>query len=116
MAKTPHWSDFYTVKPIEKEVTRKEFQEFISNYPRELIVHDATVCTPICTQYLDKELAPTLFKSQVARTYEDYDGTEYPCVILENYEEVYNSKRFDWDINDYIKEPPKKDPCEDYMF
>ena len=82
---------FYTAKPIIKEVSKEEFEEFIKNYPRQLErfcshMNDEIVC------YYDKELAPYWLYNKVAKEwyslYEPY--TTYTIVV--NYDELYNTR------------------------
>lgn len=92
---------FYTVKPVMKEVSKQEFIDFLNKYPRKLIRDAFGACTPPFVTFNDFELANRWPYSIVASTYlyddnpEDYfyePEEERVYNILENYEEVFNSK------------------------
>ena len=92
---------FYTAEPIEKEVTKEEFEEFVNNYPRNLTRDWCGICDPPLISYNDFELANRWPHSVVARTwaysddpddiwYEPEENRSYYIVV--NHEELFNSK------------------------
>ena len=92
---------FYTGKPKYKEVSKKELLEFVKNYPRKLEIDVTGICEPPLLTYNDFELANRWPYSIVASHYcyddnpKDYyympeESRRYR--IMENYEEVFNSK------------------------
>lgn len=93
---------FYTVEPIMKRVTKEEYKEFINKYPRRLDVDCCGICEPPVITHNDFELANRWPYSVVARTWYYSDNPDdYPYYtpeeereyyIMENYEEVFNSK------------------------
>lgn len=92
--------DFYTVEPIEKKVTKEEFEEFVNKYPRRLERDWCGISEPPLITYNDFELANRWPYSVVARTW-DYTNTPYNIAytdeekhyyIIVNYEELFNSK------------------------
>lgn len=90
---------FYTVKPIKKKVSKEEFQTFLDNYPRKLTYDCTGICEPPAISYNDFELANRWPYSVVANTWaysddpDDYYYSSNPeFYIVENYEEVFNSK------------------------
>lgn len=92
-------SFFYTVEPIKKRVSKEEFKEFLSNYPRKLTYDCTGICDPPAISYNDFELANRWPYSVVANTWaysddpKDYYYSSNPkFYIMENYEEVFNSK------------------------
>ena len=93
-------NDFYTVAPIEKEVTKEEFEEFVNNYPRKLERDWCAICEPPLISYNDFELANRWPYSVVARTWDytytphgiAYTDEEKHYYIIANHEELFNSK------------------------
>ena len=92
---------YYSVKPIIKKVTKKEFEEFLKNYPRKLACDVCGISEPPAISYNDFELADRWPYSVVAHTwaYEDEPGSFYYApeeerdyYIMTNYEEVFNSR------------------------
>jgi len=93
---------FYTAEPKEKQVSEEQFEKFIKSYPRELERDVYGVCDPPLVTYNDFELANKWPYSIVARTflYSDDEKDAYWYVpkdkrkffIVENYEELFNSK------------------------
>ena len=92
---------YYTVEPIMKHVTKQEFIDFINHYPRELVRDVYGVYEPPLVTYNDFELADRWHYSVVAKTflYDDNPGDyfyepeeERKYCIMENYEEVFNSR------------------------
>ena len=92
---------FYTAEPIEKEVTKTEFEEFIANYPRKLVKDVCGISDPPAVSYNDFELANRWPWGVVARTwlYDDNPNgyfyepeNERSYIITVNYEELFNSK------------------------
>ena len=93
---------FYTVEPIMKRVTKEEYIEFINKYPRPLTGDCCGIYEPPIITYNDFELANRWPYSIVARTWYYSDNPDdYPYYtpeeereyyIMENYEEVFNSK------------------------
>ena len=92
---------FYTAKPVEQQVTKKEFEEYIKNYPRELVVDCTLTSDPPVVSYNDFALANHWPYSVVARTwiysnipndryYEPEDAHRYYIIV--NYEELFKSK------------------------
>ena len=92
---------FYTAEPVMKEVSKQEFIDFLNKYPRELIRDVFGAYMPPLITYNDFELANRWPYSIVAKTYL-YDNKpgeyfyepeeERVYRIMENYEEVFNSK------------------------
>ena len=92
---------YYSVMPIEKKVTREEFDEFLKNYPRSLVRDVYGVCEPPCVSYNDFELADRWPYSIVASTgvYSDNPDDYYYVprderryTIMINYKEVFDSR------------------------
>jgi hypothetical protein len=90
---------FYTVEPIKKRVTKEEFKKFLDNYPRSLACDCCGISDPPAISYNDFELANRWPYSIVANTWaydddpNDYYYSENPSYfIMENYEEVFDSK------------------------
>lgn len=92
---------YYSVKPIMKKVNKTEFQKYIQNYPRRLMTDAFGACMPPYVTYNDPELADRWPYSIVASTYlydDKPDGYFYEpeekrdYKIMENYEEVFNSR------------------------
>lgn len=90
---------FYTVEPIKKKVSKEEFQTFLDNYPRKLTYDWSGISEPPVISYNDFELANRWPYSVVAYTWaysddpNDYYYSSNPSFfIMENYEEVFNSK------------------------
>jgi len=90
---------FYTIKPIMKKVNKKEFEEFIKNYPRKLLYNCHRVCTPPAISYNDVELANRYPHSRIANTWAYSDDPDHyyyeenpEYYIMENYREVFDSK------------------------
>lgn len=92
---------FYTVETIMKLVSKKEFEDFIKNYPRKLRYDCYGACDPPSITYNDFELANRWPYSIVASTcaYSDNPDDYYYCPeekrvyrICINYEEVFDSK------------------------
>lgn len=92
---------FYTVEPVKKRVSHAEFIEFLKNYPRPLTFDAFGACDPPAISYNDFELANRWPYSIVANTWayddnpNDYfyapeEKKEY--YIVENFEELFNSK------------------------
>ena len=92
---------FYTVKPIEKKVSKQELDEYIASYPRKLYFDACGISDPPALSWNDFELAEKWPYSIVAHTwhYED-DPNDYwyepeetrSYYIVENIEEVFASK------------------------
>ena len=92
---------FYTAKPIKEKVSKKEFLNFIENYPRKLEIDCCGISEPPNITYNDFELANRWPYSIVASTFayednpNDYfyapeDKRDY--FIITNYEELFESK------------------------
>lgn len=102
MAGNVHDREFYyTAEPIKKNVSKEEFEKFLDNYPRKLIVDVAGMFEPPAISYNDFELANRWPYSIVASTYaydDDPKGYYYEpeeeraYCIIENYEELFASK------------------------
>ena len=92
--------DFYTVEPVEKKVTKEEFEEFVNNYPRKLERDWCGISQPPLISYNDFELANRWPYSTVAYTWDytytpggiSYTEEEKEYYIVANYEEVFASK------------------------
>ena len=94
-------TDFYTAEPIEKDVTKEEFYEFVKNYPRKLEYNCCGIPELPAISYNDFELANRWPYSVVASTCL-YDGKpedwwyipeeKRRYTIVTNYEELFNSK------------------------
>lgn len=89
------------IEPIEKKVTREEFDDFLKNYPRSLKRNVCGISDPPSVTYNDFELANCWPYSVVARTwaysdkpgdyfYEPEDKRSY--IIMVNYKEVFDSR------------------------
>ena len=92
---------FYTVKPTMKDVTKEEYVAFIKNYPRKLEADCCAISDPPLITHNDFELANRWPYSIVAEHYaysddpNDYYYTkpeDQHYYIMENFEEVFNSK------------------------
>lgn len=92
---------FYTARPIERRVTKKEFDSFIAAYPRELVQHCSPIPEPPYISFNDFALADQWPYSVVARTwlYSDDPADRYYTpeadrgyYIVVNYEELFKSK------------------------
>ena len=92
---------YYSVEPIRTQVTKQEYIDFIKNYPRKLVRDVTGICEPPAISYNDFELADRYPYSIVANThlYDNDPNGYYYCpeeervyVIMENYEEVFNSR------------------------
>lgn len=92
---------FYTAEPIKKRVSKDEFERYLVNYPRKLKRDVCGICAPPSVSYNDFELANRWPYSIVASTflYDDNPGDywyepeeERVYTIVENYEELFNSK------------------------
>ena len=92
---------YYSIKPIKKKVTKEEFNEFLDNYPRKLKCDVCGISEPPLVTYNDFELADRWPYSVIASTcvysddpndyfYEPEEKRDY--YIVENYEEVFNSR------------------------
>ncbi len=80
---------FYTIEKRTRLVSKEEFYEFVSKYPRKLTEEYFMGIY----SYNDLKLANVWPWSIVAKIYEGYgadDPDDYEIVI--NYEEVFNSK------------------------
>ena len=92
---------FYTTEPIWKTVTKEELNKFIESYPRKLEVDVCCITEPPRLTFNDFELANRWPYSVVAGYFcwddkpDDYyykAPEERTYTIMENYEEVFNSK------------------------
>ena len=92
---------FYTVKPIFKSVSKKELEQFVQDYPRKLALDVTGIGDPPLVTYNDFELANRWPYSIVAEYHawsdkpSDYyykPEEERAYSIMDNYEEVFNSK------------------------
>ena len=92
---------YYSIKPIKKKVTKEEFDEFLNKYPRRLTYDVCGISEPPAISYNDFKLADRWPYSIVANTYaydDDPNGYFYEpeekrdYYIVENYEEVFNSR------------------------
>ena len=92
---------YYSVEPIEKRVTREEFDEFLKNYPRSLVRDVCGISGPPSVTYNDFELADRWPYSVVARTwlysdepgdyfYEPQDKRSY--IVVVNHNELFDSR------------------------
>ena len=90
------------MKEIYENVSKKQFQEFIDNYPRKLTVHTVNFCSPPLVTYIDFEIGEAL-DGIVAKEYlgtDEKDDLWYMprnqrYCILKNYNEVFqNAKEF----------------------
>lgn len=86
------------MKPIKKNVTRQEFEDFIKNYPRPLERDCFGAFEPPLITYNDFALADRWPDSVVASTYL-YDGYYYvpenkrKYFIIVNYEELFENRK-----------------------
>ena len=92
---------FYTAEPKFKRVTKEEFIKFLESYPRRLERDVCGICDPPVVSYNDWELAnkrpysiiaSTMLYSEDPNDYWYEPPEERIYGILENYEEVFNSK------------------------
>lgn len=92
---------WFNVEPIFKEVSKREFIDFINYYPRKLDRDVYAVCEPPSITYNDFELANRWPYSIVASTMaysdnpKDYYYTpeeERFYKIMENFEEVFDNR------------------------
>lgn len=92
---------YYTVEPIFENVSKEEFSDWLSKYPRKLERDVYAVVDPPAVSYNDFELADKWPYSIVARTsaysedpkdyfYEPPEDRIYS--VMRNFEEVYLSK------------------------
>ena len=92
---------FYTAQPNEVQVDYDTFIDFIHNYPRNLTKGVCGISDPPTVSYNDFELANRWPYSIIAHTwvykddpndywYEAPENRKY--YIVENYEELFNSK------------------------
>ena len=92
---------YYSISPIKKKVTKEEFNEFLNKYPRRLACDVCGISEPPAISYNDFKLADRWPYSIVANTWaydDDPNGYFYEpeekrdYYIVENYEEVFNSR------------------------
>lgn len=92
---------YYSIKPIKKKVTKEEFNNFLNKYPRRLACDVCGISEPPAISYNDFKLADRWPYSIVANTWaydDDPNGYFYEpeekrdYYIVENYEEVFNSR------------------------
>ena len=92
---------YYSINPIKKKVTKEEFNEFLNKYPRRLTCDVCGISDPPAISYNDFKLADRWPYSIVANTWaydDDPNGYFYEpeekrgYYIVENYEEVFNSR------------------------
>ena len=92
---------YYGVEPIMKEVSKKEFVDYINNYPRKLKRDVFGACEPPCVSFNDFELADRWYYSVVASTFlydDNPEGYYYEpekdriYKIMINFKEVFNSR------------------------
>lgn len=92
---------YYSINPIKKKVTKEEFNEFLNKYPRRLACDVCGISDPPVISYNDFKLADRWPYSIVANTWaydDDPNGYFYKpeekrdYYIVENYEEVFNSR------------------------
>lgn len=92
---------YYSINPIKKKVTKEEFNEFLNKYPRRLTCDVCGISDPPAISYNDFKLADRWPYSIVANTWaydDDPNGYFYEpeekrdYYIIENYEEVFNSR------------------------
>jgi hypothetical protein len=92
---------FYTIEPKYKKVSKEELLEFVKKYPRKLEIDVTGISEPPLLTYNDFELANRWPYSVIAKYYcydDDPNGYYYApeeertYKIMENYEEVFNSK------------------------
>lgn len=92
------YNAFYSVKPIEREVTKEEYDQFISQYPRRLRMDCWAACDPPLIAANDFELADRWPYSIVAG-YDggepnEYYGWDYKpkYYVVVNYEDLFNHR------------------------
>ena len=92
---------YYSVEPIMKVVNEETLINFLKNYPRKLNRDVTGICDPPALSYNDFKLADRWPSSIVAIGYlwsddpKDYfykPKEERRYFIMENYEEVFNSR------------------------
>lgn len=82
---------FYTATPIEKEVSKQEFENFINNYPRKLEKLWSHHSSEIC-MYSDNQLAADGLYNVVALYSQDLYSGDKTYTITVNYDELYNTR------------------------
>ena len=86
---------YYSVSPIFKKVSKKEYEEYLKHYPRPLEPDCYMVFEPPLITWNDFQLSDRWPYSVVARTYQ-YDANngdeDMPHLIAENIEEVFASR------------------------
>lgn len=83
-------------QPKWKRVTKEKFEEFIRNYPRDLVEYEIMMCSPPICAYNDFELADYP-NSEVAREFYGTDKVgdlwympeSERYSVMENYEDVF---------------------------
>lgn len=90
---------YYSVEPKMKSVSKEEYEKFLEDYPRKLRRDVNGISEPPSITFNDFELADRWPYSVVARSWVysdnpvDYYYSENPSFyIMENYEEVFNSR------------------------
>lgn len=77
-----------TVKPVIAKVSRKEFLEFIDNYPRDLIRRPHVMVGMVNVQWFDARLVGYEVVADVERYV--YNRRADSCLIVKNHQEVYD--------------------------
>lgn len=84
---------YFSVEPIFKKVSKEEFEQFVSDYPRPLDYNCCGISEPPFITYNDVELADRWPYSIVAKTRMEDDrygpADRYICV---NIKELFGSK------------------------
>ena len=85
----------FPIEPKFKSVGEREFINFIATYPRPLVENFVTICDPPAISFID----PAIGECAITWGYSDDTGDYYYCPreerdyrIMENHEEVYESK------------------------
>ena len=104
------YSYFYTAEPVYKEVSFIEFCEFLEDYPRELKKHIENFAQGSFTTYYDEEICDRYPLGKVATCSTDKSQGKSTFIIIENYEELFNSRtgKRDADAKKILKEQLKK--------
>lgn len=101
MSQTPPTDWYYTVEPIRKKVNKQEFDEYLANYPRQLVLDVCGISEPPAISFNDFELADRWPYSIVAYTWKYSDDPddwyyspeeEREYYIVSNIEEVFASR------------------------
>jgi len=77
-----------TVKPVIAKVSRKEFLEFIDNYPRDLIKRSHSMAGIRSARWFDAKMVG--YETIADAQWFDGDHSADSCLIVKNHQEVYD--------------------------